>query len=79
MQNAATLKQRLAGDYAGHRLDLSDAVVQLLWRVFGCWHRQMSRPFTREGRSYRVCLSCGMTRDFDTATWKTFGPYRCRS
>jgi hypothetical protein len=26
---------------------------------FGCWHRNLSRPFTLSGRTYEVCLSCG--------------------
>jgi hypothetical protein len=27
--------------------------------LFGCWHRNLSRPFTLSGRTYEVCLSCG--------------------
>ena len=78
MQNAATLNLQRTGDHAERRRALSGAVVQLLNNVLGCWRHQMSRPFTREGRTYRICLSCGMSRDFDTATWKTFGPYQGR-
>ena len=44
-------------------------------RVFGCWHREMSRPFTLEGQSYRACLDCGARRAFDTANWKMVGAY----
>jgi hypothetical protein len=35
----------------------------------------MSRPFTRDGETYRVCLRCGMHRAFDLQNWKTKGPY----
>jgi hypothetical protein len=28
-------------------------------RLFGCWHRNMSRPFTISGWTYEVCLDCG--------------------
>jgi len=28
-------------------------------RLFGCWHRNVSRPFTISGRTYEVCLDCG--------------------
>jgi hypothetical protein len=27
--------------------------------VFGCHHSNLNRVFTRGGRSYRVCCSCG--------------------
>ena len=40
-----------------------------------CWHRKMSRPFTRDGETYRVCLRCGVHRQFDLAEWKTKGDY----
>ena len=76
MQNAATLEQQSAGGYLARRHALSDAVGQILGLVFFCRHRQMSRPFTCGGSTYRVCLSCGLTRDFDTAAWKAVGPYR---
>ena len=52
--------------------------VPLSWltRVFGCWHQEMSRPFTlRAGESYRVCLECGAHRRFNTQTWELVGPY----
>jgi hypothetical protein len=28
--------------------------------AFGCHHRNLSRVFTIEGRTYRVCCSCGV-------------------
>jgi len=27
--------------------------------LFGCWHRNLSRPSTPSGRTYELCLSCG--------------------
>ena len=76
MQNAVTLEQQSAGGYIARRHVLSGAVAQILELVLFCRHRQMSRPITHEGRTYRVCLSCGLTRDFDTSVWKCVGPYR---
>jgi hypothetical protein len=35
----------------------------------------MSRPFTRDGRTFCVCLKCGMRRDFDVKNWKPTGGY----
>ena len=64
--------------YAERRHTLSGLFERLMARVFGCRHHRLGLPITREGRTYRVCLSCGMSRDFDTATWETFGPYRQR-
>ena len=47
----------------------------LVSRIFTCWHRQMSRPFTRDGSTYRACLRCGVQRRFDLEQWKTKGSY----
>ena len=47
----------------------------LLARVFGCWHLNMSWPFTSGDESYRACLDCGAHRRFDPETWLTRGPY----
>ncbi len=57
--------------------DLFTKPIGLIARIFGCWHQQMSRPFTRKSskESYRVCLHCGAHRRFDTQTFKTQGPF----
>lgn len=47
----------------------------VLLRPWSCWHRRMSRPFTREGETYRVCVRCGVHRRFDLDAWKTKGSY----
>jgi hypothetical protein len=47
-------------------------VISKFWT---CWHRRMSRPFTRDGETYRVCLRCGVHRRFDLAQWKMKGSY----
>jgi hypothetical protein len=49
--------------------------IGLLGTMFGCWHKQLSRPFTSVKESYRVCLDCGARKQFDTQTLKTFGPF----
>ncbi|MFL6332006.1 MAG: hypothetical protein ACJ754_01525 [Pyrinomonadaceae bacterium] len=80
MQTAAKINQQRNGSPGGRRDAFGGAFVQIAGLFLGgCWRHRMGRPFTREGRTYRVCLSCGMTRDFDPATWKTFGPYRGRA
>lgn len=44
-------------------------------KIWTCWHRRMSRPFTHDGNTYRVCLRCGVRRRFDLEQWKTHGSY----
>ena len=44
-------------------------------KIFVCWHRKQSRPFTHDGESYRVCLRCGMHRRFDLGEWKSKGSF----
>jgi hypothetical protein len=70
-----TLKQEITGP----RIEwsrLMKAPLSWLTRVFGCWHREMSRPLTlRAGESYRVCLECGARRRFDPQTWEMAGPF----
>lgn len=47
----------------------------LIARIFGCWHLEMSRPFTQAGETYRACLNCGAHRQFNLQDWKMFGAY----
>jgi hypothetical protein len=39
--------------------------------LFGCWHKQLSRPFSNGRESYRTCLHCGARQKFDAAQMKT--------
>jgi hypothetical protein len=50
-------------------------LFRLISKLWSCWHRHMSRPFTRDGETYRVCLRCGVHRRFDLDAWKTKGDY----
>jgi len=54
---------------------LTEGLRYLVMRMSSCWHRRMSRPFTHDGVTYRVCLHCGMRRNFDLEAWKTKGRY----
>lgn len=42
-------------------------VLMIFEFVFGCWHRQLSRPFTLSGWTREVCLSCGKEFAYDRA------------
>lgn len=49
--------------------------VGLLAGIFGCWHKELSRPFTTKNDSYRACLHCGARRHFDPENLRTFGGF----
>jgi hypothetical protein len=70
----ATLKQTARVE-SFEWAQLRPAPVSWLTRVFGCWHREMSRPFTLREHSYRVCLECGAHRQFDPQAWEMTGPF----
>ena len=73
MQSVATLNENINKGYAERSRELNNAAQRLIVRLFGCWQHDLSRPFTRNGKTYRVCLKCGLSRDFNLATWKTQG------
>ena len=47
-------------------------MIRILWRVFdcifGCWHGNLSRPFTCSGRTYEVCVDCGKQLPYSLET-----------
>ncbi len=49
-----------------------------LTRLFGCRHREMSRPFSSQGQTYRSCLSCGARRQFNLGRWEMQGDFYYR-
>ena len=53
----------------------SGRISNLMARVFGCRHAEMSRPFSRDGRAYRSCLNCGAQRQFHLGKWEMTGSF----
>jgi hypothetical protein len=49
--------------------------VGLLGKFFGCWHEEISRPFSQGQIAYRSCLKCGARKQFDSKTLKTHGAF----
>lgn len=47
----------------------------LMTKLFGCWHKNISRPFSQGKTAYRNCLDCGARRQFDPQTLKTYGHF----
>lgn len=39
--------------------------------LFGCWHKNLTRPFTLGKTAYRSCLDCGARKPFNTDTLMT--------
>ncbi len=54
---------------------LTGKIQSLVARVFGCWHAELSRPFSHEGRAYRTCLNCGAQRQFNLGNWEMQGNF----
>lgn len=68
-------------NYAGEQIRIPEFNFGLgRWFIalFGCAHREMSRPFSRHGETYRVCIACGAHRQFDSQTWHSTGPFYFR-
>jgi hypothetical protein len=49
--------------------------IGFLGRLFGCYHKNLSRPFNSGEVSYRSCLECGARKRFDPQSLKTFRPF----
>ena len=67
----------IANSNVGH-IDGSSVVGRignLMARVFGCRHPELSRPFSRNGRAYRKCLGCGAQRQFNVGNWEMQGSF----
>lgn len=75
MQSVLSLDHRMARDHQERRRALNQTLERVVNRVFGCWQHDLSRPFSNGDKTYRVCLKCGMSRDFDATSWKTHGHY----
>lgn len=44
-------------------------------RLVGCRHKDMSRPFSSQGQTYRACLDCGARRQFNLGRWQMQGSF----
>ena len=45
--------------------------IGIFGRLFGCRHKNFTRPITVNNLSYRACLDCGARRKFDAQNFKT--------
>lgn len=49
--------------------------IGLIGKIFGCWHKELSRPFSDKNSAYRTCLHCGARKRFDANNLQTYGPF----
>lgn len=49
--------------------------IGIFGKLFGCWHKRLTRPVTRDRVTFRSCLECGARRNFDMERFKTTGPF----
>ncbi len=75
MQRVSIISQPQITSKRDGLVRILSALERFLATLFGCRHRRMSWPITRDGQTYRACLKCGVRRNFDTETWKTFGSF----
>jgi hypothetical protein len=75
MERVLSISQPQITPHRDGLIPIHTAVNRVRVSLFGCWHRRMGWPITRDRQTYRVCLRCGMCRSFDPKTWKTFGPF----
>lgn len=62
-------------DLSGVVPDLVSKVRRAMARIFGCWHINMSRPFSRGNETYGTCVACGARRRFDLEQWEMVGSF----
>jgi len=76
MESVLSINHQVTMNQQERRGALNETLGRVLNRVFGCWQHNLSRPFSNNGRTYRICVNCGMSRDFDLTSWKTHGHYQ---
>ena len=70
------LEQSLTVERVVDRTDNSPGEeIGIMGRLFGCRHKDLSRPFKDLRGSYRACTECGARRRFDTLNFKTSGNF----
>ena len=75
MQNAQATLSHYSNSKAVDLRGVGPILAEWLTRLFGCWHTEMSRPFTHHSETYRACLGCGARRQFDPVRWEMVGAY----
>lgn len=80
MQGATQLLENFSGEQESLTDKRTDKrvfgeKVGLIAKLFGCGHRDLSRPFGQGKATYRTCLQCGARKQFNTETLETYGGF----
>ena len=67
--------EKAGADLSAVMPDLVSKVRSTTARIFGCWHVDMSRPFSRGSETYRTCVACGARRRFDVEQGEMIGSF----
>lgn len=55
-------------------------MVGRIWNwMFGCRHKELSRVFTTEGETYKICLKCGTRLPYSLETMQLVPERRKRT
>ena len=68
-------QNKIAASVINRTQGLFGKKIGFFGKVFGCWHKELSRPFSDKKASYRACLECGARRGFDADSFETSGPF----
>ncbi len=44
--------------------------IGIVGKLFGCWHKRLTRPFTSDKNTYMACLECGARKKVDAKEFK---------
>jgi hypothetical protein len=75
MQTALEALETYSNGEEGRVSHVRVLLARWFGELFGCQHLEMSRPFSRHGETFRVCITCGARRQFDEKTWNSSGPF----
>jgi len=67
------------GGFASKAIDSPEELrgrkIGFVGKIFGCWHKRMTRPITTDRSTYRTCLECGARKNFNTQTFRSTGAF----
>jgi len=78
MQTASSILRNQSNVVQMPAISSNTGVTGWITKLFGCWHKEMSRPFSLSGQTYRTCLDCGARRQFNVGKWEMTGEFYYR-
>jgi hypothetical protein len=68
LPNRVKVVARETCEETGEKEILMERLIDILDFVFGCHHGHLSRVFSIDGRTYRVCCECGAKFNYSLAS-----------